>query len=261
MRSARWFSQPAHRPAWALQKLLLPLGGEPLVRRTVRQVCEAGFDEVLVVVGSEHETCWRRSKACRSATRSIPTTRPAWAARSARPRSARRQRGGDVCAGRPTVRDRARLSAAARHLSRAWPGHRQRPLRRRHGAAASLRSGILPRARALEHGARPVLQRHRDRTIVLQFPPDLLLDVDTPETTSAPRPPVGGTREGCRRDPLRNPPSNPRRMRQNLPQYRHRDLLRRLRAERQTDRAAHSRRARGIRNVAACRAGRPASFS
>src|SRR5882672_3080269 len=36
-------------------KLLLPLGGEPLVRRTARQVCDAGFDDVLVVVGSEHE--------------------------------------------------------------------------------------------------------------------------------------------------------------------------------------------------------------
>ena len=37
------------------QKLLLPLGGEPLIRRTVRQVCDAGFDDVLVVLGSDHE--------------------------------------------------------------------------------------------------------------------------------------------------------------------------------------------------------------
>ena len=37
------------------QKLLLPLGGEPLVRRTVRQVLAAGFDDVLVVLGREHE--------------------------------------------------------------------------------------------------------------------------------------------------------------------------------------------------------------
>ena len=36
-------------------KLLLPFGGEPLVRRAVRQVSAAGFDDVLVVVGSEHE--------------------------------------------------------------------------------------------------------------------------------------------------------------------------------------------------------------
>src|SRR5687768_14476265 len=37
------------------QKLLLPVGGEPLVRRTVRRVCDAGFDDVLVVVGSDWE--------------------------------------------------------------------------------------------------------------------------------------------------------------------------------------------------------------
>ncbi|HSC26752.1 MAG TPA: nucleotidyltransferase family protein, partial [Vicinamibacterales bacterium] len=37
------------------QKLLLDLGGEPIVTRTVRQVSEAGFDDVLVVVGYEHE--------------------------------------------------------------------------------------------------------------------------------------------------------------------------------------------------------------
>jgi molybdenum cofactor cytidylyltransferase len=37
------------------QKLLLPFGGEPLVRRAVRQVCDAGFDDVLVVLGSDHE--------------------------------------------------------------------------------------------------------------------------------------------------------------------------------------------------------------
>jgi CTP:molybdopterin cytidylyltransferase MocA len=33
----------------------------------------------------------------------------------------------------------------------------------------------------LEHGARPVLQRHRERTMVLQFAPELLMDIDTPE--------------------------------------------------------------------------------
>src|SRR4029450_2591331 len=38
-----------------------------------------------------------------------------------------------------------------------------------------------PELGALEHGARPVLQRHRDRSIVLAFSADLLMDVDTPE--------------------------------------------------------------------------------
>jgi len=33
----------------------------------------------------------------------------------------------------------------------------------------------------LERGARPVLHRHADRTTMVRFPPDWLLDVDTPE--------------------------------------------------------------------------------
>ena len=37
------------------QKLLLPLDGEALIRRVVKQVSDAGFDEVLVVVGNEAE--------------------------------------------------------------------------------------------------------------------------------------------------------------------------------------------------------------
>ena len=37
------------------QKLLLQLGGETVIVRTVRQVSESGVDDVLVVVGFEHE--------------------------------------------------------------------------------------------------------------------------------------------------------------------------------------------------------------
>src|SRR6476646_2673541 len=37
------------------QEVLLPFDGEPRLRRAVRQVCAAGFDDVLVVLGSEHE--------------------------------------------------------------------------------------------------------------------------------------------------------------------------------------------------------------
>jgi CTP:molybdopterin cytidylyltransferase MocA len=40
---------------------------------------------------------------------------------------------------------------------------------------------FFPELAQLEHGARSVLQRHRERTMVLQFPPDLLADIDTPE--------------------------------------------------------------------------------
>jgi molybdenum cofactor cytidylyltransferase len=40
---------------------------------------------------------------------------------------------------------------------------------------------FFPELAALQHGARSVLLRHTDRTLVLKFPPELLVDVDTPE--------------------------------------------------------------------------------
>jgi molybdenum cofactor cytidylyltransferase len=39
----------------------------------------------------------------------------------------------------------------------------------------------FPELARLEHGARPVLQRHQDDTHILQFAQELLLDIDTPE--------------------------------------------------------------------------------
>ena len=40
---------------------------------------------------------------------------------------------------------------------------------------------FFPELAQLQHGARSVLQRHLERTMVLQFPADLLVDIDTPE--------------------------------------------------------------------------------
>ena len=40
---------------------------------------------------------------------------------------------------------------------------------------------FFPELARLQHGARSLLQRHHDRTLVLQLPPDLLMDMDTPE--------------------------------------------------------------------------------
>lgn len=40
---------------------------------------------------------------------------------------------------------------------------------------------LFPELASLEHGARPVLLSHRDKTTILRFPADLLVDVDTPE--------------------------------------------------------------------------------
>ena len=40
---------------------------------------------------------------------------------------------------------------------------------------------FFPELAQLQHGARDVLLRHLERTTVLRFPADLLVDVDTPE--------------------------------------------------------------------------------
>ncbi len=45
-------------------KLLTPLNGEPLIRRTLRTVLAAGFDEVFVVTGAHHEEMARALADC-----------------------------------------------------------------------------------------------------------------------------------------------------------------------------------------------------
>ena len=40
---------------------------------------------------------------------------------------------------------------------------------------------FFPELAQLQHGTRSVLHRHSERTMVLHFPPDLLVDVDTPD--------------------------------------------------------------------------------
>ena len=163
-------------------KLLLPLGGEPLVRWTVRQVTEAGFDDVLVVVGHEHLRVVQAieglpvrhivnddyqagmGSSFRVAVGALGESEAAMFALADQPfvtsreyravlDTYRKTRAGIVC-----VRY-GEVTAPPHLFARAYFGE----------------------LGELEHGARPVLQRHRDVTTVLEFPPDLLLDVDTPE--------------------------------------------------------------------------------
>ena len=163
-------------------KLVLSLGDEPIVRRTVRQVGEAGADDVLVVVGYAHaevlnalrgleyrhavnqDYATGMGSSFRTAVAELGTARAALFALADQPfvRTAdyrqlldtyREQGGGIVCArygdvtAPPHVFDREFFAELA----------------------------------VLEHGARPVLQRHRYRTVGVPLPPDLLLDIDTPE--------------------------------------------------------------------------------
>ena len=164
------------------QKLLLPLGAEPLIRRTVRQVCDAGFDEVLVVLGSDHEQT-------RAALEGLPircTVNRDFASGMGSSFRTAVQHLDDSAAAMFTLADQPFVTT-----------HEYRQVldtyRERLPAIVSVRYGdvtapphlferdLFSELAVLEHGARPVLHRHRERTIVLQFLPDLLMDIDTPE--------------------------------------------------------------------------------
>jgi molybdenum cofactor cytidylyltransferase len=163
------------------QKLLLPVGGEPLVRRAVKAVCDAGFDEVLTVLGSEHD-------AVRSALDGLPI-------RYAHNPNFLSGMGGSFRIAVENLTDsEAAMFALADQPFVTSAEYRTvlEAYRRSKSPIVSVRYGevtapphlftreFFPELAALEHGARPVLQRHRDRTTILTFPPGLLADVDTP---------------------------------------------------------------------------------
>ena len=165
-----------------MPKLLLPVGGEPLVRRTVRQVCDAGFDDVLVVLGSE----WEKTLAAldglpiRHAVNADYATGMGSSFRTAVSHLHESEAAMFALADHPFV-----TTNEYRMVLDAW--------RQQSPAIVSVRYGdvvapphlwsreFFPELAQLQHGARSVLQRHQDRTQVLQFPPDLLMDLDTPE--------------------------------------------------------------------------------
>jgi len=168
------------------QKLLLPLAGEPLVRRTVRVVCDAGFDDVLVVVGFEGEKVQQAleglpvrftmnpdyatgmGSSFRTAVESLPDADAAMFA----------------LADQPFV-----TSAEHRAVLEAWRQHASPIVSARFGDVTApphlFTRAFFPELAELVHGARSVLERHRDRTEVLIFPADLLQDLDTPDDYEA----------------------------------------------------------------------------
>lgn len=164
------------------QKLLLPLGHEPLCRRTVRLVCDAGFDDVLVVVGSE----WEKVIA---ALDGLPVRHAVNAefesgmASSFRTAVAHLD---DCAAAMFTLADQPFVTTKE-YRTVLDTYRRQAPpiVSSRYGDVTApphlFEREFFPELTTLEHGARPVLQRHRDRTTVVHFAPDLLMDIDTPD--------------------------------------------------------------------------------
>jgi molybdenum cofactor cytidylyltransferase len=164
------------------QKLLLQLGGEPIIRRTVRQVCDTGVDDVLVVVGFEHEKVLQ-------ALEGLPirhAVNPKYQAGMGTSFRTAIEHLGDSDAALFALADQPFVTTE--HYRSLLDTFRQRA-----PAIVSVRYGevtapphmfskeLFPELAGLVHGARPVLERHTDRRIVLEFPAELLQDIDTPE--------------------------------------------------------------------------------
>jgi molybdenum cofactor cytidylyltransferase len=163
-------------------KLLLPLAGEPLVRRTVRQVSGAGFDEVLVVVGYEHEPVL----AALAGLPVRPVVNADYATGMGSSFRAAVEAMPDSAAAMFALADQPLIGADDyRRLLDAYRGGTKGIVSVRYGEVMApphlFDRRYFGELAALVHGARPVLQRHLDDTTILQFSPDLLLDVDTPE--------------------------------------------------------------------------------
>jgi molybdenum cofactor cytidylyltransferase len=163
-------------------KLLLPIDGEPLVRRTVRHVCDAGFDDVLVVLGSDWENALATldglpirhavnaeyasgmGSSFRTAVSHLGDSKAAMFALADQPFVTTNEYRSVL----DTYRKKAPAIVSVRYGEVMAPPH-------------LFEREFFPELAQLQHGARPVLQRHHERTVVLRFPPELLLDIDTPE--------------------------------------------------------------------------------
>ena len=163
-------------------KLLLPFGGEPLVRRAVRLVSAADFDDVLVVVGSDHEAMLAAlegllvrhavnlqfasgmGSSFRTAVEHLPDSDAAMFALANQPFVTTNEYRTVL----DTYRQQASPIVSVRYGEVMAPPH-------------LFEREFFPELAELQHGARSVLHRHIDRTTILRFPPDLLVDVDTPE--------------------------------------------------------------------------------
>jgi len=165
-----------------VQKLLLPFGKEPLIRRAVRHVCAAGFDDVLVVLGSDHD-------ATLAALTGLPVRHAINMQFASGMGSSFRtavEHLADSGAAMFALADQPFVTTNEyRTVLDAYRQHAPPIVSVRYGEVMApphlFEEEFFPELAQLQHGARSVLQRHVERTMVLQFPPDLLVDIDTPE--------------------------------------------------------------------------------
>ena len=164
------------------QKLLLALDGIPIVRITASEMLAAGLDEVVVVLGFAHEAvaaaleglpvrlvvnanyAMGMGSSFRTAVEAVTASDAAMFALADQPfvAAAHYKELAD------TYRARGRGIVCVKYGEVTAPPH-------------VFSRTFFDELSVLEHGARPVLQRHRDQTLVLHLPEELLQDIDTPE--------------------------------------------------------------------------------
>lgn len=163
-------------------KLLLPLGDEPIVRRTARQLCASGFDDVLVVSGREHERIVE-------ALAGLPVrhaVNPDFATGMGSSFRTGVEHLGDAEAAMFALADQPFLTPAEYGaILETWRRHAPLIVGSRFGDVTApphlFARRLYPELAVLQHGARSVLQRHASEMIVMAFPADLLTDIDTPD--------------------------------------------------------------------------------
>jgi molybdenum cofactor cytidylyltransferase len=163
-------------------KLVLTLDGEAIVRRTAREVCAAGFDAVLVVVGYEQEKVV-------ASLEGVPVrfaVNPAFATGMGSSFRTAIEQSGDADAVMFALADQPFVTAREyRMLLDTYRAHAPAIVSVRYGEVTApphlFARPLFRELSELEHGARSILKRHADEMIVLQFPPELLQDIDTPE--------------------------------------------------------------------------------
>jgi molybdenum cofactor cytidylyltransferase len=161
---------------------LLPFGDEPLIHRVGRLVCDAGFDDVVVVVGYESEKVVSALDGLpvRIAVNTKFETGMGSSFRTAVEHMPASEAAMFTLADQPFV-----TTADYRSVLDAYRAHKPAVVSVRYGDVTApphlFASELFPALSRLERGARPVLEEHRARTVVLHFPPERLMDIDTPD--------------------------------------------------------------------------------
>jgi molybdenum cofactor cytidylyltransferase len=169
-------------------KLLLELAGEPMVRRAVNQLLEAGFQSVTVVLGREPDLV-------KAALEGLPcefALNPNYlSGMESSFRAAIDSFSSEVTAALFTLADQVFLTSL--EYQKLLEVYRTESDRAEHPLIAASRFGeviapphvfsseLFPILGLPGRGAKPLIQANLERTQFVDYAPELLFDVDTPE--------------------------------------------------------------------------------